>query len=182
MKRRVVAHLHGGNYHTFYEQQSKFWQFLIKHTLLRLDKIAVLGHSLKSMFDFEIRLASKIVVIPNGIQGSVSPSQFTPKTLPVSKEEPISLLYLSNLIEFKGYLDVLESMSILTLKYHLKVNCYFGGKFLSEPRFDENIQSAEHAEKIFYEKIEKLCLNQRVKYEGEVGLVKKGQLLQESHF
>ncbi len=181
MRRQIVGHLHGGNYHTFYRQQSKVWQFLIRQTLLKLDKIAVLGNSLQSMFDFEQRLKPKICVVPNGVKSSVEPSQFTPKTLPSSKQQPISLLYLSNLIEFKGYLDVLECVSILSNQYSLQVICYFCGEFLSEPRFDETIQNAEHAEKEFYERIKKLGLKNDVRYEGMLAKQDKETLLKKSH-
>ena len=182
MRHQIVGHLHGGNYHTFYEQQSKSWQFLIRQTLLRFNKIAVLGNSLQSMFDFEKRLKPKICVIPNGVQSPVAPSQFIPKTLPPFNQKPISLLYLSNLVEFKGYLDVLDSIGILVNQYHLQIICYFCGEFLSKPRFDQAIQNAAHAERIFYEKVEQLNLNDYVKYEGIIDKKEKSNFLKNSHF
>ena len=181
LRHEIVAQLHGGNYHNFYEQQPKWLQFLIRKTLLRLKKIAVLGESLRSVFDFEPRLASKIFVIPNGIPNPNNAVSFRPKQLPDLKK-PISLLYLSNLIESKGYLDVVESVGILVNQYQMNVLCHFCGEFLCNPTDDVLLQSVENAKQVFYEKIHQLNLNEHIKYEGVVDQIRKNDFLKSSDF
>jgi glycosyltransferase involved in cell wall biosynthesis len=176
----IVCHLHGGNYDNFYSQQPYWLKFLIRKTLLRVDKILVLGERLVKMFDFEPRLRKKIYIVPNGlpISGEINTK---PKKLPSDSNEPIEILYLSNLIESKGYLDVLEAIGILVREYKLNIRAHFCGEFASYID-DVKVKSAEHGQKLFNTFISEHKLKNNVFYHGVVSGSEKLQRLEKAHF
>lgn len=174
---RVVAHLKGGNYDGFYESQPTWLQSLIKLTLRRVDRLLVLGETLCGMFDFDARLQDRVAVVPNGLpfgEGGF------PKHLP-GPDEPIRLLFLSNLIESKGYLDALEAIRILVRTLGVNVQARFAGEFRTS-RDDRLVRSAEHARRIFWKRIDQLGIGENVEYMGTVSGAQKWDLLSKSHF
>ena len=112
-RHRIVCHLHGGNYDRFYAEQPAWLQRLIRATLRRADRILILGERLTAMFEFDPRLRTKLAVVPNGLPYAIAP--LDPKELP-SDPGPIRLLFLSNLVESKGYLDLLEAIRFLVTR------------------------------------------------------------------
>ena len=101
-KSKFVVHLKGGNYDSFYENSSKVTQFMIRSFLKRANVIIVLGSSLVKMYDFEPLCKSKIQVVHNCLPFE---NKDLPKKFPRNKK--VEILYLSNLIESKGYFDIL---------------------------------------------------------------------------
>jgi len=109
----IVGHLHGGNYNGFYDSQDDATKKDIRNELLKYDKIIVLSNNLKKMFDFQPLLKDRVVAIPNGVDKAVVNSAGKSICDVLASGKPLIILYLSNLIYSKGYLDVLESLSIL---------------------------------------------------------------------
>ncbi|MEM2154879.1 MAG: glycosyltransferase family 4 protein [Nitrososphaeria archaeon] len=180
-RHRMICHVKGGNYDQFYAKQPDWLQFLIRKTLLKVNSILVLGESLRKMFDFEPKLQEKIHVVPNGLP-SKDYIECTPKSLPEDINQPIRILYLSNLIESKGYFDVLEAVKILVKEYGLFVECNFCGKFLTNPSDDLRVLSSQQAKDMFEAFVKTNKLEKNIKYLGLVYGKAKVEILKTSHF
>lgn len=173
---KIVVHLKGGNYDGFYKSQGFMIRFLIKLTLKRTAKIIVLGKSLTRMFDFDPHLRRRIKVIHNGL-----PDNNRGRSKLLAVNQPVKILFLSNLIDSKGYLDVLRSIAILRDKYHIDAEGLFAGEFM---RGDDDEESSSPIQKRdnFYKLVNTLRLNERVTYFGTITGDKKWEFLQDAHF
>lgn len=177
-KIRIIVHLKGGNYDGFYNSQGILLQCAIRSVLLKVDRILVLGESLIGMYDFEPKLKNKIRVVPNGLPVRL---QSMTKSLPnITKNEPIELLFLSNLIQTKGYLHILVALKELIHSRKVCIRCTFAGRFLSSSD-DELVLSAEEAQKHFIRSVKEYNLEQHVVYAGPVSGHDKWSLLQKAH-
>lgn len=178
---KVVVHIHGGNYDGFYESQSKFFRYLIRKMLMMTDNIIVLSDNLKKMLDFEPKLGSKIKVVPNGLPFEMNNNVSEKKQLPTNKQESINLIYLSNLIESKGYLDVLEATEILVNRFGYNIKTDFCGEFI---QYDDaqRFKKLVDAKAYFFDFIESENLRQNVYYQGVIEDKAKRELLQKAHF
>jgi glycosyltransferase involved in cell wall biosynthesis len=178
---KIIVHIHGGNFDGFYHSQNPIIRKLICFMLRKTDKIIVLSEKLTKMFDFEPKLKAKIRIVPNGLPWELNHEAVPPKALPLNKNKPIRLIFLSNLIESKGYLDVLEATEILTnrLNYNIKVD--FCGEFI---QYDDakRFHKVEDARSFFFSFIEKNNLSQNVHYKGVLKGNDKIRLLAEAHF
>lgn len=176
-KARVVVHLKGGNYDGFYSAQSRSVQCIIRRTLRCTDRILVLGEGLRNMYLFDPVLLDRVYVVPNGLPTAVSG---TSKTIQGGNQR-IHVLYLSNLIESKGYFQVLEAIKILRDFHKINVLCTFAGLFL-ESKDDVNPMSAVAREKEFQDYVKANHLEDQVKYMGAVAGNVKCELLENAHF
>lgn len=178
---KVIVHIHGGNYDGFYRTQTNFVQKQINRMLISVDSILVLSKGLTKMFDFNPKLKIKIKVVQNGLPWNFDKNQTNLKELPISKDSPINILFLSNLIESKGYLDVLEAICILVNEYGYHIKANFCGEFI---HYDDAKRFATlfEARNYFHAFIAKNNLENHINYHGIVGLEKKQELLKEAHF
>lgn len=179
----VVVHLRGGNYDGFYRQQPRFWRFLICATLRRTRKIIALSERLRGMYAFDTTLPGRVVVVPNG-PPEVLPGRarvWTPACRRV-----VRLLYMSNLIQSKGYGHVLEAAAMLRQTPALRFQLVFAGRFL--PSIDDvaDVPSADispaEAEREFLARIEAAGLDEAVRYVGPVNGAAKWRLFEASDF
>ncbi len=84
----------------------------------------------------------------------------------IEADKPFRLIYLSNMIESKGYWDVLKALKILRTR-NRNVACRFTGKFMSEAVLDT---SPEQSRLDFFHYIEDNKLTDYVSYtEGLLG-------------
>ncbi|MFY9268448.1 MAG: glycosyltransferase family 4 protein [Candidatus Manganitrophaceae bacterium] len=178
---RIVCHLHGGNYDRFYAAQPPWLRWLIRRAMLMADAILVLGEGLRAMFEFEPRLKGRVHVVPNGLPVELE-TECVPKSLPDDSSGPIRLLYLSNLIESKGYLDLLKAVDLLVHKEGLNVECHFCGLFRANKSDDMLVKNPEHAREHFEDFIRAHQLQGHVFYHGVVLREEKSVLLKEAHF
>lgn len=178
---KVIVHIHGGNYDGFYQAQKPFIQKQINRMLTSVDSILVLSESLTKMFDFNPKLKKKIKIVQNGLAWNFDKTQTNHKELPISEDSPIKIIFLSNLIESKGYLDVLEATSILVNENGYNIEANFCGEFI---HYDDakRFATLSEAKDYFYAFIAKNNLENHVNYHGIVGLEKKQELLKEAHF
>jgi len=178
---RIVLHLKGGNFKNFYLGQSLWFKRMIKVTLRRADSILVLGRRLRCMFDFEPGLTEKIHVVPNGLPFrhiDYPAAKSLPD--PLEKNARIRILYLSNLIESKGYFDLLAAIKTLNDR-NIRVRCHFCGNFFTS--FDDKkIKDADHARQLFENFVDKHGLQKEIKLVGHVSGEEKIRELAESHF
>ncbi len=175
---RIVAHVKGGNYDAFYRTQPRVWRFLIRHTLRRTHRIIVLSERLRGMFDFDPTLASRIAVVSNGLPCAPPAA---PRGRRLRPDRPVRLLFLSNLIQSKGYADVLETVAILRRTTVILLEAVFAGRFLSSPD-DPAPMSPERAEARFHEYVAANDLEDVVRYAGPVSGDAKRGLLETSDF
>ena len=178
---KIICHVKGGDYDKFYAAQPSYLQYLIRQTLLRVDAILVLGERLRSMYSFETRLKDKVNVVPNGLPLREYQKPIS-KTLPNSINKPIRILYLSNLVESKGYLDVLEAVRILVEEYAIRIECNFCGAFLANSADDVKVKSPEHGRALFENFVKEHKLSENIVYKGVVFGKEKIKLLKNSHF
>lgn len=173
---RIVAHLKGGNYDDFYHEQPRFMQWLIMKTLNRVEKIIVLSELFKNHFNFLPEAKKKIAVIPNCLPFDLE------KTAPhtyLSPGAPIRILYLSNMVETKGYWEVLKACRILKQR-NVTFRCDFCGEFLAS-NDDKLYDSASEARTAFIRAIKEWKLEKEVRWQGSVRREKKTWQLHNAH-
>ena len=178
---KVIVHIHGGNYDGFYYSQNPNFQSLIRKMLLMCDSIIVLSENLKKMLDFEPKLRSKVKVIHNGLPFEMNGNRFTKKQLPTDKKDTINLIFLSNLIESKGYLDVLEATEILVNRFGYNIKMDFCGEFI-QYNDAQRFSKIEEAKSYFFNFIKRKNISQNVHYQGVVENNIKQDLLEKAHF
>lgn len=178
MGRRIVLRVYGGGYGMFYSSQPAVFRKLIRHTLAQATVIMIEGKLLRDQLDFVPDIDAKIRIVSNGLPDDLIPGTSGPKSLPVG--DPFRLLYLANMIESKGYLDVLAACRILREKYSLPVRCDFCGAFI-RTAVDEVDVSVEEAGRRFHDLVDRWGLRDVVTFHGVVGGVLKTQLHVDSH-
>lgn len=109
---KVVIHLNGSYFKQYYDESNWVIRKFIDLTMKKVDTAIVLGKSLKYIFNGWVRNCK---VVPNG-------TDFNPDISKKRLGERKSVIvgYLSNLIESKGVLDILEAANIVISKYKYK--------------------------------------------------------------
>lgn len=178
MGRKIILRLFGGGFGRFYAAQPAVLRGIIRRTFERASMIIVEGGLLREQFEFLPDIDRKIRVVPNGLPDNLRPRVSAAKSW--SPGSPVRLLYLSNMIESKGYLSVLAACRILKEKYDLPIHCDFCGEFVRIVADGNNVSGGE-AEGRFHALIDRWHLGDVVKYHGIVGGVHKQRLLTEAH-
>jgi len=137
-KKKLVVHLHGGGLHFSVFYKSSFLLKLNRFFYKKyIDRVIVLSESLKKVFSlFEIE--EKIVTLENYADDYL----FLNKVYIEEKKihDTLNILYLSNMLEEKGYKLLFEAVS--SLSDEVNIELHFVGKF-------DNLED----EKDFQEKI-----------------------------
>lgn len=158
-------HIHGGYFRKMYDSQSSFKQKLLNFFIQKSTGIIVLGNSLKSMFE-GILSEEKIFVCENGVQDDVvaTEDEIKEKIEKCKMDTKKRVLYLSNLMEEKGILDLLKASE----------------KF-NEDEIEFNLAGA--IEPSIKEKIEEYLKKypNKIKYHGIVSGEQKKKLLLENY-
>lgn len=176
LRRRIVVHLKGGGFKDFYARSGNFMRLLIRSTYNRTDVIVVLGELLREQFDFVDNAEEKVQVIPNGLPNALGDESIQLKTI----EQPIHLLYLSNMIASKGFLDVLEASRILVHQGY-KIRTHFYGSFSSVSVDDKSNDLVDSPER-FKALLESMGMDESCYYGGSVFGEAKENLLKKAHF
>lgn len=176
--RRVVLHVHSGGYGKFYKTQSNLIKKLIIKTLINASSIVVLGHLLRKQFDFLSDANDKLYVVPNGLPFELNIDSVPKKNL--SSFKTIRLLYLSNLIESKGYLDCIEASRILFKERGISVHIDFCGEFIQH-KYGSVWRSKQESIIKFWDLIKTLGLTDVVSYHGVVTGHVKQSFLADAH-
>lgn len=114
---RVAVHLRGGEFGDYYRRVHPIMRHWIRATLARVDSVAVMGESLKAMFE-GLASAERITVVANGTP------EFVPKR-PIQRD-PEHVLFLSNLRRRKGVLEAVEA-ALLVLANRPSTRFTFAG-------------------------------------------------------
>jgi glycosyltransferase involved in cell wall biosynthesis len=174
--RRVVAHLHGGGYGAFYESQIAPVRAVIRRVLSRVDRIIVEGHLLREQFSFVKDFDKRVVVVPNG----VPPLNDQRSSRRVLNGEAIRVLYLSNMLESKGYREVLKACEILHNKSRHVFRFDFCGAFL-DTSYDSSGLGAASSRDAFLAEIRVLGLEKSAFFQGTVTGDRKEEFLGRAH-
>lgn len=96
---KVVAHLRGSEFGTYYRRQPRPLRGWIRFTLARLAQVAVMGESLRAVLDGLVP-AERLAVVPNG----------TPNVgVEAARRDGETVLFLSNLQRRKGVREALDA-------------------------------------------------------------------------
>jgi len=123
---RVVLHLHGGNFRDWYDSRSFLMKAYVRRVLRRVSYMAVLGESLRGLFDGLIA-PYRIAVVSNGI---VWPAVRKLSHEPL-KPRRYRILHLSTLSRLKGALVLLAAIPFV-IKNRQDVEFIFAGPWLNE--------------------------------------------------
>ena len=179
LNKRTIIHVHSGGYGEFYDRQKPLIQKLIKFTIGNVNTIIVLSESLINQFSF-LKDISKVVVVHNMVDPLLLNIEPIDKNFEL--DHPIQLLYLSNLMVEKGYLELLEACRILKAKGQVDFQCYFCGEFIQTAADPQNHWADPEKQKSsFLSKISQYGLDNSVKYLGVVSGETKKKVLQSSH-
>ena len=106
MGKRVVIHLHGGYFRTFYEEQGAAFKAFARATLSQVSAAIVLGEGFRGIFEGLIP-EERVFVVENGV-----PDLFAeqPERTDTARE---TLLYMSTLTRTKGILELIRALSLV---------------------------------------------------------------------
>lgn len=115
---RVALHLRGSEFDEFYDTAPPLLRRWIRCTFRCVTSVAVMGESLRHLFDALVR-ADRIAVVPNG----------TPDfPLDPDVREPHTVLCLGNLLERKGLYESLDA-ALRIVAGHPGARVVFAGQF-----------------------------------------------------
>jgi glycosyltransferase involved in cell wall biosynthesis len=179
-RHRLVLHLYGGSYDIFYAGQQALRQRIIRSALANTSQLVVLGSALKEMYSFVPDYRGKVVVVPNGLAEEL-PDWKEVLRAKAREGEELRILYLSNLMETKGYVDVLEAVRILVHDHNLNVKADFCGEFwlMSDCHL---YCSAGEAKADFLHLIQTCGLSDRVTWHGSVTGNRKHDFFVRAHY
>ena len=140
-KRKIIIHFHCGEYNNFLINNGSLFLKFAKYLFKMVDVSIILGNSLIKNYDIIFNNKMKIIVIPNGI--SIKQSKIA-----ITDHSFFNILYMSNLIESKGYFDLLEAVNILVNEYKIyNIRVDLCGKFM------------DHEDNISFKTINEYILN-----------------------
>ncbi|RNF39515.1 glycosyltransferase family 4 protein [Planococcus salinus] len=173
---KAVTHLHGNNLGPTIEATSGFLNKFIRNTLKKVDVGIVLGEKLAGNYK---GLVDRVEVVSNGIPESfIRKGEINRKR----EKEPVSILYLSNLMAEKGYIELVKATTLLVKEGHnIKLNLVGGiqneaeflrvKEFIKENEVEENIEyhglkQGEAKKQVFLE-ADLMALPTKYKVEGQ---------------
>jgi glycosyltransferase involved in cell wall biosynthesis len=160
--KKVIVHLHGGYFATFYRSASASTQRFIRYCLGKSARAIVLGTSLGDMFE-GILPRERVRVIPNGI-----PDYFGKRQCSTCNGRRRTILYLSTLLKEKGALDVLRALPMIA-ELVPDVRAVFAGEWY-------RAEDQESAKRI----VRDLKLESRVEFIGPVAPPRKYEVVREA--
>jgi glycosyltransferase involved in cell wall biosynthesis len=147
---------------------------MIRKMLRKAETLIVLSKRLARMYWFDLTLGDKVVVVENGLAFDKDPSDA--KETPIDR---IEVLFLSNLIESKGYLDLLDAIAMCK-NHSPPVHVHYAGNF-QQSTDDILVKSVSHAKEMFENKVRSLEIEDRVTYHDVVIGDEKINLLVHCH-
>src|SRR6185369_18044140 len=105
---KILMQQFGSNFANFYNDLSPLMKYIVRTTFNKGNYIIVEGELTKQQFSMIDDYAHKVVPITNGLPEKNLLSSDKGKTY--SSDQPFNLIYLSYMIESKGYWDVLKAV------------------------------------------------------------------------
>lgn len=166
-KQPIMIHIHGGYFQKMIENSKGIKKKIAIKSLKKISGAIVLGNSFKNMFT-EYLNSDSVFVCENGADNHLflTDKEIEKKIKDYDKDETIRISYLSNLIEAKGILDLLEAV-LRIKKMGKKIKIYLAGAI--EPRIKKR------TEEYF------LLLDESVEYYGVIEGIAKKEMLKKSY-
>ena len=127
-KSRVILHLHGGNFRSWFESRTIFNKAYIRTVLNRISLILILGESFRSIFR-ELVPDRKIMVVPNGIDWPATDVMLENRQKFL--KDKFRVLFVGTLSRLKGVHLLLSSIRGVIEK-RKNVEFIFAGKWYSD--------------------------------------------------
>ncbi len=155
----VAVHLHGSSFGTFYRGANALMRAIVRWCLSDVPVAIVLSDGSRSAFESLIP-GDRIHVLANGIP---APPSFLP---PPREKDRFDILYMSNLIEGKGYRDLVRAIPIVA-RAHPAVRVRFAGEWSSRREREEVLSE-----------VGRLGIRDHVRFVSSVTGIRKTQLFQ----
>lgn len=123
-RKKIVTHFHNSAFGKVVNK-NKILRIINKSIYQRVDKIIILGHKSKIMFEPLMIPNEKFEIIRNGIDGNLFISEEDLEAK--QKSKPINIIYFSNMLKEKGYDIVLDLAT--NMQSNSNYHFYFSGKF-----------------------------------------------------
>lgn len=148
MLSRTVIHLHGGGIGKLIFEKYGLLRSLNKIFLKRLGAVVVLGESLRSIFE-GMTPADRIHVVPNFAEDEFFMNSENIREK-YSTYRCMNILFCSNLIEGKGYRELVDAYKDLDVGIRKEVRIDFAGDFESEGQRHAFLDSIKNIHGIRY--------------------------------
>jgi glycosyltransferase involved in cell wall biosynthesis len=130
---KVAAHLRGSEFRAMFDRSPRLWRSWLRAMLRRLDSVAVMGESLRTLFTGLVA-PERIRVVPNG---TPEPESFG------SGADPRHVLFLSNLKRRKGVVEAVQA-ALLVLEREPTARFTFAGSWES-PELERELRARSEA-------------------------------------
>ena len=174
---KVLMQQFGALFESFKKGLNRVEQRLLVWSYNKVEMIIVEGEYAKRQYSF-IKKQEIIKTIQNGLPELNTFEEKNFKTYVAG--EAFNLFFMNNMIESKGYFDVLKAIDILVNSRNRNVTCVFAGKFMSLEQ-DEYFDNSEDAKDFFDKFIAERNLVGRVTYYDCVFDKKKDEIFRKSH-
>jgi glycosyltransferase involved in cell wall biosynthesis len=128
---RLVIHLHGGGFSQFHESTNSLVRLLVRLCLSRVDLAIVLHEKFRGIFG-NLLPPSRVTVVENGIVDEFANASTGRQQ---SKTERLRVLFLSLLVESKGFVDLVHAVPTV-LSQVPDVEFVFVGDGTGYPEFE----------------------------------------------
>lgn len=157
LRKKVIFHIHGAEFHIFYKKGNAITKKLIKHFIEKTDGIIVLSKFWKDFFSNTFK-QDNIFILNNTVPN--------PETFNKKDENKIDFLFLGEVGKRKGTFELIEAIKNIKKDLNKDINFYIGG--------NGNIDKLNS-------KIKEYGLEEFVHYVGWISGEKKIELLKKSH-
>lgn len=163
-KKKVIIHYHGSYYQQLYNKMNFLQKKVNKSLIAQIDVMIALSEGLRDIF-YEVIDSKKVRVCENYAEDSslMTDEMFTEKMKEVMFKDRMDVLYLSNFMKNKGYLDLLEAVNGSKKE---NIHFHFAGAFFKE-----------EDKKEFFQLIKQKNLSEYITYHGVVKGEEKKELL-----
>ena len=131
LRAKLVIHLHGGGFAQFYESANSFVRMIVRLCLSQVDLAIVLHDKFRGIFS-NLLPASRVTVVENGIVDEFANTKTVRQR---SKTERLRILFLSLLVESKGFVDLVHAVPAV-LSQVPDVEFVFVGDGTGYPEFE----------------------------------------------
>lgn len=165
---RVVGHLHGAHFRRMYDALDPVRRRVVRAGIRRLDGAIVLGEMLRPIFDGLVE-PRRVHVVHNGVPADAVPPEALEEADGRRRgRDGLRIVFLSNLFEAKGFLDLVEACALLRDR-GVAFEAVFAGAWESDA-----------VRRRATDRVRALALEDRCRFPGVVAGAEKWQLLLES--
>jgi glycosyltransferase involved in cell wall biosynthesis len=180
---RVIGHVHTGNFGEFYANASCITRWLVRAAWKQLDGLVILSERLRGLYAAIPELDEKIHVVFNPLPVVPATERFVrSQRRPPMFGHLVHLLFLSNLVRSKGYLDAIDATVLLRDDYGVRARLVLAGTFMLDPADPHDFATTGEARDALRSHIEATGLHTLVQYVGPIAGAEKMALLQRAHF